>query len=149
MQIPCGMFHLKQMKNEFRSYGYIDMGIHKISPSMNFDELIRQKHAMRFTRIFDTPEYLLGDCICFCTQNKLHWLVWNKNTGEYFKLQDQGGAQNITNDLGGPNFQPFACVYPGLFIGMAEAINCPEEFAEKYNVKVDDNPVLVMVKCKP
>lgn len=130
------------------SYGYVDLGIHKLLPSTNFDEMIRQSHAIRFLRIFDIPDYIIGKCQCFCIQNQTTWLAWNKCTGDFFQLQDAEGNPNITNDLGGPNFKPFACVYPGLLIGIAEAADCPGEFANKYNIKTDDNPILIMVRCK-
>lgn len=131
------------------SYGYIDLGIHKALPSMTFDEMIKQTHAMRLIRIFDTPSYLISKCKCFCIKNETaQWVAWNKNTGDFFQLQDSEGEQNITNDLDGPNFKPYGCAYPGLFIGIVEAMNCSEEFAKKYNIKLDDNPVIVMAKSK-
>lgn len=134
-------------EGEIRSYGYVDLGVHKILPSKSFDEMIKQGHAMRFVRIFDIPGYLLGQCNCLCLKGP-YWFVWNKATGDFFQLQDAEGGQNIINDLGGPNFRPFGCVYPGLLIGIAEAADCPEEFAGKYGVRMDDNPILVMLKCK-
>ena len=69
-----------------------------------------------------------------------------KRTGDFFQLKDSEGRQHITNDLGGPNFKPFACVYPNLLIGIAEAADCPDEFASRYAIKMDDNPILIMIK---
>ncbi len=37
---------------------------------------------------------------------------------------------------------------PGLLIGLADPADCPDEFIKQYNLKLDDNPVLIMVKCK-
>lgn len=125
-------------------YGYIDLGIHKINPSLSFDEVLKQGHAIRLSRIYDTSHYLLSRGRCFCIKDKETCFVWNKETNDFFCLPDF----NITNDLGGPDFQPLSCAYPGLLIGLAEPIDCPEEFIKQYGIKMDDNPVLVMVKCK-
>lgn len=46
------------------------------------------------------------------------------------------------------DLQLFSCAYPGLLIGLADPADCPDEFIKQYNLKLDDNPVLVMVKCK-
>lgn len=46
------------------------------------------------------------------------------------------------------DFQPFSCAYPGLLIDLADPADCPDEFIKQYNLKLDDNPVLIMVKCK-
>lgn len=125
-------------------YGYIDLGIHKINPSLSFDEVLKQGHAIRLSRIYDTSHYLLSRGRCFCIKDKETYFVWNKETNDFFCLPNF----NITNDLGGPDFQPLSCAYPGLLIGLAEPIDCPEEFIKQYGIKMDDNPVLVMVKCK-
>ncbi len=131
---------------EIVSYGYIDLGIHKISPTKTFEEMVSQKHAMRFKEIFDIPNHLIGECRCFCIKDERTWFVWDKRTGDFFQLKDSEGRQHITNDLGGPNFKPFACVYPNLLIGIAEAADCPDEFASRYAIKMDDNPILIMIK---
>ncbi|WP_212126092.1 6-bladed beta-propeller [Bacteroides pyogenes] len=132
------------LDGNIRAYGYIDLGIHKINPSLSFDEVLKQGHAIRLSRIYDTPHYLLAKGRCFCIKDKMTCFVWNKDTNDFFCLQDF----NITNDLGGPDFQPLSCAYPGLLIGLAEPADCPQEFIKQYNMKLDDNPVLVMVKCK-
>ena len=126
------------------AYGHIDLGIHKINPSLSFDEVLKQGHAIRLRRIYDTPHYLLARGRCFCIKDKETCFVWNKDTNDFFCLPDF----NIANDLGGPDFQPFSCAYPGLLIGLAEAADCPEEFLNQYGMNIDDNPVLVLVKCK-
>lgn len=131
-------------KGNISAYGYIDLGIHKINPSLSFDEVLKQGHAIRLRRIYDTPHYLLARGRCFCIKDKEICFVWNKDTNDFFCLEDF----NITNDLGGPDFQPFSCAYPGLLIGIADPADCPDEFIKQYNLKLDDNPVLIMVKCK-
>lgn len=131
-------------QGNIHAYGYINLGVHKIDPSLSFNEILKQGHAIRLSRIYDTPHYLLAKGRCFCIKDKMACFIWNKDTNDFFCLQDF----NIKNDLGGPDFQPFSCVYPGLLIGLAEPANCSEEFIKQYNMKLDDNPVLVMVKCK-
>ena len=132
------------LDGNIHAYGHIDLGIHKINPSLSFDDVLKQGHAIRLSRIYDTPHYLIAKGRCFCIEDKMTCFVWNKDTNDFFSLPDF----NIKNDLGGPDFQPLSCAYPGLLIGLAEAADCPEEFLNQYNMKLDDNPVLVMVKCK-
>lgn len=135
-------------EGKISSYAFIDFGMHKINPSMTFDEMIKQKHTMRFTKVYDTSTHLISRCNCACMKDVSHWFTWNKSTGDFFQIQDSEGEENITNDLGGPNFKPFGCAYPSILIGISEAMNCSDEFSKKYNIKPDDNPVLVMTKCK-
>ncbi|MGP1436286.1 MAG: 6-bladed beta-propeller [Phocaeicola sp.] len=137
------LYYFDQEGN-IHAYGHINLGVHKINSSLSFDEVLKQGHAIRLSRIYDTPHYLIAKGRCFCIKDKMTCFVWNKDTNDFFCLQDF----NITNDLGGPDFQPFSCVYPGLLIGLAELADCPEEFKKQYNMKLDDNPVLVIVKCK-
>lgn len=137
------LYHFNQ-KGNISAYGYIDLGIHKINSSLSFDEVLKQGHAIRLRRIYDTPHYLLARGRCFCIKDKERCFMWNKDSNDFFCLEDF----SITNDLGGPDFQPFSCAYPGLLIGLAEPADCPDEFIKQYNMKLDDNPVLVIVKCK-
>lgn len=137
------LYHFDKEGN-ISAYGYIDLGIHKLDPLLSLDEIITQEHAMRLSRIYDIPHYLIAKGRCLCIKDKVTWFVYNKDTDDFFLLQDS----NITNDSGGPDFQPFCCVYPGLLIGIAEPTDCPDEFAKQYGIKPDDNPILVMVKCK-
>lgn len=130
------------------AYGFINLGIHKADPLLSFDELIKQKHAMRLAKIYDTPYYIIGRGTCICIKNEQKWFVWNKNTGDFFHLNDSEEKSNITNDLGGPDFKPFCCAYPNLLIGIVDPIDCSDIFMKQYNITPDDNPVLVMVKCK-
>ena len=74
--------------------------------------------------------------------------AFDKKTGEFFNVINKNGEPEITNDMGGPDFIPLACVYPNLLIGIAEANMCSEEFGQKYQVKGDDNQVLVMMELR-
>ena len=66
----------------------------------------------------------------------------------FFNIFNKNGEPKITNDLGGPDFTLLACVYPNLLIGIAEANMCSEEFVQKYQMRGDDNQVLVMMECR-
>lgn len=54
-------------------YAFLDLGIHKIDPGMNFDKVLKQKHAMRMSRIKETSRYVICEYSCFCTGESSHW----------------------------------------------------------------------------
>ena len=87
---------------------------------------------------------------CLCTENIQDVLLgaFDKKRGEFFNIFNKNGEPKITNDMGGPDFIPLSCVYPNLLIGNAEANMCSEEFVQKYQMRGDDNQVLVMMECR-
>lgn len=129
-------------------YASIHPGIHRLEPDLNWEEVKEVAHGLRISHIYDAPQYLIFNYACMCTEGVQRTLLgaFHKETGEFFNVFDRNGGQKITNDMGGPDFTPLACVYPNLLIGVAGADACPEGFAKKYQVEEDDNQVLVMIK---
>lgn len=136
--------------NSFQTkvFGYIDQGVHKIDQEMTFEEVLQQKHAMRISRLYDTPTFLFMVYACLCRGNSMFLAAIDKKNGVFYNVLDSNNTSKITNDMGGPNFKPLTCVYPGLLIGFAEAFDCEDDFRNKYHFGEDNNPILVMIKCK-
>ena len=132
------------------AYGVILPGKHRLPPELIWKEVKKASHGLRISYIHDTPRYLIFNYKCMCTEGIQGVLLgaFDKKTGGFFNIFNRDGEPKITNDLGGPDFIPLACVYPDRWIGMAESHACPDEFAKQYQIKPDDNQVLVMVKCK-
>ena len=127
-------------------YASVHPGIHRLSPEFAWEEVKKATHALRISYIYDTPSFLLFQYKCLCQEEDVHLGAFKKETGEFFNVQNKHGERKITNDMGGPDFIPLACVYPDLLTGLAEADACSNEFARKYQVKEDDNQILVMIK---
>ena len=132
------------------AYGAILPGKHRLSPDLTWEEIKNVKHGLRISYIYDTSRYLIFNYKCLCTENIQDVLLgaFDKKRGEFFNIFNKNGEPKITNDLGGPDFTLLACVYPNLLIGIAEANMCSEEFGQKYQVKGDDNQVLVMMELR-
>ena len=64
------------------------------------------------------------------------------------RIKQIKNEKKITNDMGGPNFIPYTCVYPNLLIGIVSAADCSDEFLQKHRLTTDDNPILVILKLK-
>ena len=127
-------------------YASVHPGVHRMVPEMTWEEVKKATHALRISYIYDTPSFLLFQYKCLCHEEDEHLGAFRKKTGEFFNVQNKHGERKITNDMGGPDFIPLACVYPNLLVGLAEADACPDEFARKHQVKEDDNQILVMIK---
>jgi hypothetical protein len=125
-------------------------GKHRLSPDLTWEEIKNLKHGLPISYIYDTSRYLTFKYKCLCTENIQDVLLgaFDKKTGEFFNIFNKNGEPKITNDLGGPDFTLLACVYPNLLIGIAEANMCSEEFVQKYQMRGDDNQVLVMMECR-
>lgn len=74
--------------------------------------------------------------------------AFDKKTGVFFNIKDENNEKKITNDIGGPNFIPYICVYPDLLIGIASVTDCSDNFQQTHQLKSDDNPILVLLKLK-
>ena len=129
-------------------YASVHPGIHRLAPELSWEEVKKAAHGLRISYIYDTPQYLLLQYKCLCQKEDKHLGAFKKETGEFFNVQNKKGERKITNDMGGPDFIPLACVYPNLLVGLAEADACSDEFARKFQVKEDDNQILVIYNFK-
>lgn len=129
------------------AYGFIDLGVHKIDFMTSFYEMLNARHNLRLNRVYDMPSYFLFSYLCACSGNtRIHLATLDKMNGDFWNIVNVNGEQKITNDIGGPDFIPLACVFPKLMIGMAEPYDCAD--LDSFSIKEEDNPVLILLKLE-
>lgn len=133
-----------------KAYCSILPGEHRLKSNLTWDETMRESHGLRISSIYDTPDFLMLKYRCLCTDKyqKDFLGAFEKETGLFFNIKDENDEKKITNDMGGPNFMPYACIYPNLLIGIANATDCSDDFLRKHQLTNDDNPILVLLKLK-
>ncbi len=133
-----------------KAYCAILSGKHRLQPDLTWEDTKQVAHGLRVSFIYDTPSHLIFKYRCHCTDKYHKNLLgaFDKNTGDFFNIRDENEEKKITNDMGGPNFIPYTCVYPNLLIGIVSAADCSDEFLQKHRLTTDDNPILVILKLK-
>lgn len=133
-----------------KAYYSISPGKHRLQADLTWNETMQEAHGLRISFIYDTPPLLMFKYRCLCTDKfeKEFLGAFDKKTGVFFNIKDENNKKKITNDIGGPNFIPYICVYPDLLIGIASVTDCSDNFQQTHQLKSDDNPILVLLKLK-